>query len=191
MATRDNNQAAVPAADLVPAERTLANRLSWPQPDPAASAIPEHMLDQVLRAIEAVPAEGGGGVEGILSQLLAATSMDDLNAPWAGTSGRELAGRRLRIESIIRRPSQFEDGPAVFLVAHCADAKTGDKITMTTSALAVIIQLAMAHNLGWMPLLADVVVAEKPTERGYYPYHLTVLAVNNTRQQVPADEPSF
>jgi hypothetical protein len=119
-------------------------------------------------------------MDGILETLLAAQTVDDLNRPWNGTSGRELAGRRLRLTDVIRRPSQFDDGPQLFLVITAADAKTGERVTMTTSALAVILQVAIAWNLNMFPLLVDVVAAEKPTARGYYPYHLTVLAAGTS-----------
>lgn len=175
-----------PGTDLTPAAaqppqnggsgKALASRLTWPERDTTQVAIPEHLLAQVLDAVELIPTEGSAGVEGILAQLLTATSVDDLNKPWAGTSGRELAGKRLTIRSLIRRPSSFEDGPAIFLVVQCADAKTGEEVTFTTSALAVIVQLAIAHRMGIFPLIAEVVVAERPTERGYYPYHLNILA---------------
>jgi len=175
-----------PGTDLAPASpqppqdggsgQELARRLTWPERDMTQLAIPEHLLGQVLDAVELIPAEGGGGMEGILTQLLSAASVDDLNKPWSGTSGRELAGRRLSIRDMIRRPSAFDDGPAIFLVVRCADAKTGEEVTFTTSALAVIVQLAIAHKMGLFPLLADIVVSDRPTERGYYPYHLNVLA---------------
>lgn len=157
----------------------LASRLTWPDRDTTQLAIPEHLLGQVLDAVELIPAEGGGGMEGILTQLLSAATIDDLNKPWAGTSGRELAGRRLTIRDLIRRPSAFDDGPAIFLVVHAADAKTGEEVTFTTSALAVIVQLAIAHRMGLFPLLAEIVVAAKPTAAGYYPYHLNILAAGN------------
>lgn len=175
------------AADT-PADQLLVKQLTWPEPDTTRPAIPEHLLAQLVDAMESVPAENEGGSAAILETLLRATTIDDLNKPWNGTSGRELAGRRLSVRGIIRRPSQFEDGPAVFLVANCADVKTGEEVTMTTSALACIVQLAMAHKLGMFPLMVEVVVAERPTDRGYYPYHLQVIAAGNAvgpRQSVP------
>lgn len=188
-----------PGTDLAPAAaqpqdqgasgRELSRRLTWPERDTTQLAIPEHLLSQVLDAVELIPAEGGAGVEGILTQLLSAATVDDLNRPWAGTSGRELAGRRLNIRSMIRRPSQYDDGPAIFLVVQCADAKTGEEVTFTTSALAVIVQLAVAHRMGMFPVLAEVVVADRPTERGYYPYHLNILAAGRQNAAAAGNSP--
>lgn len=171
---RDTGDA--PSAEVATVGGDVARQLSWPEPSGEAPVISQSVLNALLEAVEQIPAEGGGGMDGMLETLLAARSIDDLNRPWNGTSGRELAGRRLRLTDVIRRPSQFEDGPQLFLVVTCADAKTGERLTMTTSALAVILQIAIAWNLHMFPLLVDVVVADKPTARGYYPYHLTVLA---------------
>ena len=50
----------------------------------------------------------------------------------------------------------------------------------TTSAVSVVIQLARAWQLGLFPVIADVVVAERPTERGFYPIHLRIVTAGNT-----------
>lgn len=180
MARFGSNTPDQPAAEVAVADPSITRELTWPEPDGAAPVISEQVLVALLDAVEKIPATGAGGLDGILETLLAAQSIDDLNAPWNGTSGRELAGRRLRLTDVIRRPSQFEDGPQLFLVVTAADAKTGERVTMTTSALAVILQVAVAWNLGMFPLLVDVTVAERPTARGYYPYHLTVLAAGGS-----------
>lgn len=180
MARFGSNRDDAPAAEVATVDGDVSRKLSWPEPSGDAPAISEEVLSALLDAVEHIPAEGGGGMDGILETLLAAQTVDDLNRPWNGTSGRELAGRRLRLTDVIRRPSQFDDGPQLFLVITAADAKTGERVTMTTSALAVILQVAIAWNLNMFPLLVDVVAAEKPTARGYYPYHLTVLAAGTS-----------
>ena len=149
-----------------------------------ADAAPEPMSPEVIErvrdAVRGIPGDDGGGAERIITALLDATSIDDLNAPWDGTSSRNLAGRRLAIRGITQRPSQFEDGAGIFLVADAVDAKTGEPAVFTTSAVSVVIQLARAWHLGLFPLIADVVVAERPTERGFYPIHLRIVAAGNT-----------
>jgi len=182
MASHDTGTVAPAGAEVVQATGDIARRLSWPAPSEQQPAIPEHLLERFLTAVEQIPAEGGGGVEGILAQLLSAETVDDLNAPWETTNGRSLAGRTLVIRDIIRRPSSFAEGPQLFLVVQSADRKTGEELTWTTSALAVILQLAVAYVMGMFPLQAEVVVAERPTERGFYPYHLRVLAAGNSQR---------
>jgi len=146
---------------------------------PVAEYSPE-VVAAVRELVAAIPGNDDAGAENIVTQLLAATTIDDLNAPWEGTSGRNLAGKRLQVRGVTARKSSFDGGTGIFLVADAVDAKTGDKAVFTTSALAVVIQLAQAHKLGMFPLLVEVVVADRPTARGFYPYHLRVLAAGST-----------
>lgn len=148
--------------------------------DAAVATISAEVAERVRQAVAGIPGDDGSGAERIVLQLLDAETIDDLNAPWEGSSGRSLAGRTLRINGVTQRPSQFEDGAGVFLVADAFDAKTGERCTLTTSALSVVIQLAQCHVRGWFPIVAEVVMADRPTERGFYPYHLKVLAVGGT-----------
>jgi hypothetical protein len=57
-------------------------------------------------------------------------------------------------------------------VVHATHGKTGEKIVWTTSSTSVVAQLVRAHCGQWLPIWATVVVADKPTEAGYYPHHL-------------------
>ena len=138
------------------------------------AVIPAALLEKIEQAVSTIPEADGEGGWDMLSQLFAATDADDLNRPWQGTSGRTLAGRRLLIKSVTRRPSSFDGGPEIFLVVRSVDTATGEDITWTSSALAVVVQLAVAYQRGWYPLIADVVAAPKPTARGFTPYHLNV-----------------
>lgn len=144
-----------------------------------AEQYPPELVARVRELVAAVPGDDGSGGERIVTQLLAAASIDDLNAPWDGTSGRNLAGKRLTIRGIVQRPSSFDGGTGIFLVVDAADSKTGEALTFTTSAISVVLQLAKAHNLGMFPLIAEVVVADRPTSRGFYPYHLRIIAAGN------------
>lgn len=147
--------------------------------DTAPAPISQEVAERVRAIVRDVPGDDGSGAERIVTQLLDAQSIDDLNAPWDGTATRNLAGRRLIIRGITQRPSSFEDGAGVFLVADAVDAKTGEPAVFTTSALSVVIQLARAWQLGLFPVIAEVVVADRPTERGFYPIHLRIVAAGN------------
>ena len=181
MAQFRRTQATVDAAgqaDIVtPAS---AGEVAIPETGGAPVISPE-IAARVRELVEPIPGDDGDGGERIITALLSAASIDDLNAPWEGTSGQKLAGKRLEIRGVTQRKSQFEDGAGIFLVADATDTKTGDKATFTTSAVAVVLQLAVAHKLGLFPIIADVVVADKPTARGYYPYHLQVIAAGRGR----------
>jgi len=151
--------------------------------DTAAPApISPEVAARVRELVAPIPGDDGTGAERIVTQLLNAQTVDDLNAPWEGTSGRSLAGKRLVISSVTQRPSAYQDGAGVFLVVDAADATTGERATFTTSALSTVIQLARCHQLGIFPIIADVVVADRPTARGFYPYHLRIVAASNSGQ---------
>ena len=163
-----------PLPEPVDSSQEVATR-----PDTAPVPIAADIIARVREAVQGIPEADGEGAESIIRQLLDAQTIDDLNAPWEGSSGRSLAGKRLSIRGCHQRPSSFEDGAGVFLVVDAADAKTGEALTFTTSAVSVVLQLARAWSLGLFPLIADVVVAERPTARGFYPYHLRIIAAGN------------
>ena len=143
------------------------------------AAYSPEIIARVQDAVRDIPGAGGSGGEAIILQLLNATTIDDLNAPWEATNGRSLAGKRLAIRGVTQRPSSFNDGTGIFLVADATDTQTGEVATFTTSAISVVLQLARVHQLGMFPVIAEVVVAERPTERGFYPYHLRIVAAGN------------
>lgn len=146
----------------------------------APEPIPAELLAKIEAAVAGIPDSTDDDSWGIAEQLLAAETPDQLNAPWSGTSGRDLAGRTLLIHDITRRPSDYDGGPEIFLVVHATDISTGEAVTFTTSALAVLLQLAQAHSHGWLPVTADIVAARKPTKRGRVPYHLNITRIRVT-----------
>lgn len=131
---------------------------------------------RLRQLLETVPVDDENGSERIAEMLMDATSVVDLNKPWDATGGRTLAGRQLRINKISGRPSRFPGGLRAFLVAECTDISNGEAVVMTTSAMAVVVQLARVNAEGWLPAFATVEVADRPTEKGYYPYHLRFFA---------------
>lgn len=135
-----------------------------------------------------VPDETGDAVESILAAILAAPSWEALSDPWEASGAEKLAGKVICIESVVRRPSDFRDGLGVFLVVHGFTAGTGEKVTWTTSSVSVVGQLVRAYAMGWLPLYAMIVVAERQTERGYRPHHLKFLGKS---APVAAEAPAF
>jgi len=163
-----------PAQEAAPPASELAVK-----PAAETAAYSPEIIERVQDAVRDIPGADGSGGEAIILQLLNATTIDDLNAPWEATSGRSLAGKRLAIRGVTQRESSFNDGTGIFLVVDATDAQTGELATFTTSAISVVLQLARAHQLGMFPVIAEVVVAERPTERGFYPYHLRIIAAGN------------
>lgn len=184
VATPGQAQADQAAAGLVAADNAVGAAVAA-----QTTGIPAHLLAKIEQAVAGIPDGGDGGGERIIEALLAAKTIDDLNQPWEGTSGSKLAGKVLRIETLTKQPSDYTDGPAIFLVVSSTDTKTGEKVTWTTSAVAVIIQLAVAYMRGMFPLIAEVVLAERETKKGYRPYHLRIIGAGGNG--IPAGEPPF
>jgi len=182
MAQFGRNKQADTAAPAAPPEAETPSQEVATRPDTAPVPISADIIVRIREAVQGIPESDGEGAESIIRQLLDAQTIDDLNAPWEGSSGRSLAGKRLTIRGCHQRPSSFEDGAGIFLVVDAADAKTGESLTFTTSAVSVVLQLARAWSLGLFPLIADVVVAERPTARGFYPYHLRIIAAGSKEQ---------
>jgi hypothetical protein len=128
-----------------------------------------------------VPSETGDAVESILDAILNAPTWEQLSAPWETAEVEALAGRVLRIDSIVRRPSDFRDGLGVFLVVHYVDVTSGETGVLTTSSVSVVAQLVKAYAAGWLPIYASFVIAERPTEAGYRPHHLKVTGIHADR----------
>lgn len=139
---------------------------------------PRELVARFVQMATLVPSEDGSGMERIIEQLLNAESWEDLSDPWESTNAEKLRGKRLRIDSLTRRPSQYPGGLGVFLVVKGVDLGTGEAIVWTTSAQAVIAQLVRAYAKGWLPCVAEMIIADRPTEAGYYPHHLRFLAVD-------------
>lgn len=173
---RKREQDTGPGTEIARPDR-VSNAINTAIPDDEVTPIPDHILDKIIAEVEQLPESADDGQWNIVEQLLTATDMDDLNRPWEATSGKTLAGRRLQVTGVKRRPSAYEGGPEIFLVIDSIDLNSGEALTWTSSALAVIIQLAVAYNRGWLPLVAEVTAARKPTKRGFIPYHLTITQI--------------
>ena len=130
-----------------------------------------------------IPSETGDATENILEVILAAPSWEDLSAPWETSKVDKLAGRVLRIDSVVRRPSDFKEGLGIFLVVRYVDVTTGEAGVFTTSSFSVVAQLVRAYAAGWLPLYASIIVAERATERGYKPHHLKVTGIHADRKE--------
>lgn len=139
---------------------------------------PRELVARFVQMATLIPSEDGSGMERIIEQLLNAESWEDLSDPWESTNAEKLRGKRLRIDSLTRRPSQYPGGLGVFLVVKGVDLGTGEAIVWTTSAQAVIAQLVRAYAKKWLPCVAEMIIADRPTEAGYYPHHLRFLAVD-------------
>lgn len=143
-------------------------------PGTEVEAISPETIEKFRAIVAALPQPEGSADDRIVSMLLDAASWEELDAPWQTTDLERLLGHDLRIESVSAMPSAFADGLGFFLVVNSYDMESGEELTWTTGSVSVVAQLAKAAHAGWLPLRAQLVQAERPTRRGYYPQHLVI-----------------
>lgn len=123
-----------------------------------------------------VPTSEGDGADRIVWAILNATSWDELDKPWQTGSTDELIGVEIAVDSITRHASSYADGLGVFLVVHGHRVDTSDEVVYASGSASVVAQLVRAYALSAFPLYTILRKSDRPTERGYYPHHLEVLA---------------
>ena len=132
-------------------------------------------------AVNIPEADDGGAYENIVMQLLQASDVDGLNAPWDTTAAEKLAGQTLVIQSVTRRPSDFNAGLGMYLVCKGVLAKTGEAFVWSTGSVSVVAQLARAHFLDAFPVTAQLIISDTPTKNGYRPQRLQVLGFGGSK----------
>lgn len=148
-------------------------------PVPTTTDAPQVLGRDVVAAYEAmiadVPEAGGDGFASILTAIAAADHPDDLDAPWRSGGLEEFINQPLIIQGIRKMPSDYQGGLPWFLIADCVVISTGELVSITTGAVAVVAQLAKAHSLGAFPWRVIPRQSERPSKSGYYPQHLEVV----------------
>lgn len=141
----------------------------------AEETLPATVREQFAQMALMLPrVQDDAGADEIVRQILAATSWDDLDAPWEGIKGEELVGVPLKIESAQVYPSDFADGLGVYLRVDAFRLDTGEKVNFSTGSVSIVAQIVKAYVEGWLPLFGKIVQSERPTEKGYFPQHLVV-----------------
>lgn len=144
-----------------------------------AKAVSDGTMALFAQMAVAIPeASDEEAYESIVLQLLGADGLDALNAPWDTEKAAKFTGHRLRIEEMTRRPSDYEGGLGIYIVIKGTDLGTGEKFVLTIGSVSVVAQLARIHHLNALPAVVELVVAEKPTSKGYRPMHLKVIGLS-------------
>lgn len=138
--------------------------------------ISEETRAMFAQMVAVIPDAEGSGSERILLAILQAETWDELDAPWDTEKAEGLYGREIDVYEVMRRPSSFQDGLGVFLVVRAREAVNRREIVFTTGSISVVAQLVKAYLLGAIPLRVILQRSERPTEAGYYPQHLQVIA---------------
>ena len=141
-----------------------------------AVAIAQQLSPELIATFSAmvtiVPEDDSNAMENILTAVLTASTWEALGDPWETDTAEKLAGKTFLIERVTRHDSDIAGGLPYFLVMHGTDMRTGESIAAPTGSLAVMAQLVRAHTSGWLPLFAQLIIAERPTKEGFRPQHL-------------------
>lgn len=119
-------------------------------------------------------ADDGEAYENIVLQLLTADDVDAFNAPWDTEAAAALAGKRLKIETMARRASDYAGGMGIYIVLKGVILDTGESFVFTTGGIANVATLARIHFTGKLPAVAELVIADTPTANGNRPQHLKI-----------------
>ena len=162
----------------------------------AGAEVAPVVSDQTLQVFASMAAgipeaDDSEAYESIVSQLLNAAGVDDLNAPWDTEAADKLAGHQLIIKELTRRPSDFIGGLGMYLVARGVDQASGERFTWTTGSIAIVAQLARAYFLGGLPIVAQVVVGDANPRTGRKPQHLQIVALGGNKPAAQPDEAPF
>ena len=122
-------------------------------------------------------ADDGDAYENIVLQLLNAEDLDAFNAPWDSAAAEHLAGKRLRIEELARRASDYAGGLGIYIVVKGVILDTGETFVWATGGIANVASLARIHFTGKLPAIAELVIADTPTSNGNRPQHLRILSL--------------
>lgn len=139
----------------------------------------------VSKLLEEVPDGGEEGELRIFEAILSATSLEEIDRPWAANGLGRFVNRVVQIDTIVKMPSDFKDGYKWYLVADGVVVEDGEFLTFMTSSRAIITQLLTVWKLGLFPAKFWVRVAEEPTEAGYYPQHLELYREYHTNRRAP------
>ena len=123
-------------------------------------------------------ADDGEAYENIVLQLLNAENLDQFNAPWDTDAAADLAGYRLKIDSMARRASDFAGGLGIYIVSKGIKMETGEPFVFTTGGVANVASLARIHFTGKLPAIVELVIADTPTSKGFRPQHLKIHSLS-------------
>ena len=152
-----------------------------------APVISDATLQVFAQMAAGIPeADDTDAYESIVSQLLNAAGVDDLNAPWETDAADRLAGHQLVIQELTRRPSDYAGGLGMYLVAKGVDQANGERFTWTTGSIAIVAQLARAYFVGGVPIVCQVIVGDANPRTGRKPQHLHIVALGGNK---PAAQP--
>ena len=132
------------------------------------------VLAQLNTWLDAIPTSGEDGLLAILELIVDTEDPDRLDAAWNSQGFGEWLGYAMRISNPRKAKSKLAGGLGWFLIVDAVIRTTGEAVTLTTSATAIMGQILVAGAKGFLPMDFVPLEKEEPTENGFYPQHLKV-----------------
>jgi len=119
------------------------------------------------RLLAAIPDAPDPDSDDMLTQLLNATTVEELAAGSGMLSSKDAVGRTFRVEAIGKRPSDQESKTGYYLIIDALDAITRKPVTLSTSSDKLIIMLCKLHTLGLFPATIKITGGVSRSKREY------------------------
>lgn len=92
---------------------------------------------------------------------------------------RDNAGRKVQVDALRVRESDFEGPFGLYLIADVTWLDTGEQGLLSCSSQMSIVQLVKLYMDGRLPAKVEIVAKDKPTKAGRRPIHLRYLSPAN------------
>ena len=150
------------------------NDLLPANPTPGQIERADAVISQLNTWLEAIPTSGEDGLLAILELIVAVEDPMQLDAAWNTAGFGDWLGYALKLSNPRKAKSKLAGGFGWFLIVDAIVHATGEQLTLTTSATAIMGQILLASAKGYLPMDFVPLEKEEPTENGFYPQHLKV-----------------
>lgn len=144
--------------------------------DARSVALRNETLRQFADMARVLPTAEEDASMSIVAQILAATTVEELDAPWRDTDGEALIGVTFEAQSVTLHQSDYTEGLGVFLRVEGVRLDNGEVVSFSTGSVSTVAQLVRAYVIKAFPFVAEIVKADRPTKKGYFPLHLKIVA---------------
>lgn len=140
------------------------------------------VLDEFARMAGALEEFDTTGMDGILSDIFAATDVDSYNKVLNGDRVMPM-NRSIKVERVRYAQSGFAAGLPFYLVVDGVDTSTGEVGQWVTGATTVVAALTRAAFAGHLPVVGRQSESAKPTKSGYTPINWIMEGIGGNGQQ--------
>lgn len=142
----------------------------------AVPVTPDKALEMYRGMVTAIPEAPESDGSELIAQILMSTDISDSMETSGLPAGKDLIDRRLRVESVLRYPSDMEGGLGWYLVADATDVDTGEQVRFQTSAGSLMAWLVKLHFSDAFPAVIQPTATE--TRKGRTAVSCRVLSAS-------------